>query len=47
MRNRPAMYENVAKEDHKVNPHPESAEMDVNDGICAGNINTRPRLIVW
>jgi hypothetical protein len=22
------MYQNVAKEDHKVNPHPESAEMD-------------------
>jgi hypothetical protein len=31
VRNRWAMYQNVAKEDHKMNRHPESAEMDMKE----------------
>jgi hypothetical protein len=31
VRKRWAMYQNVTKEDHKVNPHPESAEMNVKE----------------
>jgi hypothetical protein len=31
VRYQPAMYQNAAKGDPKVNPHPESAEMDVKD----------------
>jgi hypothetical protein len=31
VRNRWAIYENVAKKDHNVNPYLESAEMDVKE----------------